>query len=444
MIGINAPIDTTSNIVPKKIVGEAVNGAIRKGARTPENTRPSSAMPAPSCAPPPPALSSARTCCSTAALSTRRWAEAKRDLRFLKPPAETIPGLAATENPASAGCLVERTSLHRRSNRLLDSVPDPRGNTVRKNHFRLFAVAAIAACCSALIVAEAKATAIRTFVSGHGTDTGTCGVGSPCRTFAYAITQTSAGGEIVVLDSAGYGSVTITQSVSITNIGNAASITATTGNAITISAATTDKVKIRGLGLYGLGSGATGILINSAKSVVIRTCYVTGFLGDGITYQPSGSAASSLNAIGISSEDNAGNGITIAPSAAAQVTAYLNDAHFEGNTIGVLIDGHNAPSAGIVNATVSVGAINNGTGIEATTSTGQARTIVMVTSSRASNNTTNGLSAVGGAVMYVDRVQASGNPLAWTTSSGGVIDSYKDNQMNGNVTDTTMPTISEE
>ncbi len=42
---------------------------------------------------------------------------------------------------------------------------------------------------------------------------------SPCRTFAVALIRTSAGGEIDVLDPAGYGAVNITQSISIVNDG---------------------------------------------------------------------------------------------------------------------------------------------------------------------------------------------------------------------------------
>ena len=54
---------------------------------------------------------------------------------------------------------------------------------------------------AALLPASAKAQSTRTFVSGTGTDSGTCGRAAPCRTFAYAISQTNGGGEIVVLDS---------------------------------------------------------------------------------------------------------------------------------------------------------------------------------------------------------------------------------------------------
>src|SRR5215471_13629595 len=55
----------------------------------------------------------------------------------------------------------------------------------------------------------------RTFVSGGGNDLNACSRTAPCRTFGHAISQTSVGGEVIVLDSAGYGAFTITQAVSI-------------------------------------------------------------------------------------------------------------------------------------------------------------------------------------------------------------------------------------
>jgi hypothetical protein len=58
---------------------------------------------------------------------------------------------------------------------------------------------ALLACGLSAVPAHA---ATRTFVSGTGTDSGTCGRATPCRTFAFALTQTAAGGEIDVLDAA--------------------------------------------------------------------------------------------------------------------------------------------------------------------------------------------------------------------------------------------------
>ena len=66
-----------------------------------------------------------------------------------------------------------------------------------------------------LSAAPAQAGPNWTFVSGKGTDSGACTITAPCRSFAFALTQTAAGGEIDVLDPAGYGTVTIAKPISI-------------------------------------------------------------------------------------------------------------------------------------------------------------------------------------------------------------------------------------
>ncbi len=56
----------------------------------------------------------------------------------------------------------------------------------------------------------------RTFVSAvNGVDTNACSLRRRAARLAMALTQTNAGGEIVVLDSAGYGGTTINKAVSI-------------------------------------------------------------------------------------------------------------------------------------------------------------------------------------------------------------------------------------
>src|SRR5512145_3331720 len=67
-----------------------------------------------------------------------------------------------------------------------------------------------------LLTAVTPALALqRTFVASFGLDTNPCNLPSPCRTFGTAMAATDPNGEIIVLDSAGYGAVSITQSVSI-------------------------------------------------------------------------------------------------------------------------------------------------------------------------------------------------------------------------------------
>ena len=61
---------------------------------------------------------------------------------------------------------------------------------------------------------EAEAQATRTWVSGVGDDANPCSRTAPCKTFAGAISKTAKDGEISVLDPGGYGTVTITKSIS--------------------------------------------------------------------------------------------------------------------------------------------------------------------------------------------------------------------------------------
>src|SRR5438309_9437827 len=55
----------------------------------------------------------------------------------------------------------------------------------------------------------------RSAVSLTGNDAATCTVPDPCRTFDVAISRTNAGGEVIVLSSAGYGPFTVTKSISV-------------------------------------------------------------------------------------------------------------------------------------------------------------------------------------------------------------------------------------
>ena len=163
-------------------------------------------------------------------------------------------------------------------------------------------IARIVAAAAAVFVintAAAQAQADRTFVSGHGADTGTCAVTAPCRSFVYAISQTAAAGEIVVLDSAGYGPVTIAQSLIITNPGGVeAGITATSGgDAIQITPSSSANVTLRGLTLNGAGVGANGIDVapSAPSSVTIIDTLITNFTNDGILVSYNGEGQHNVN-----------------------------------------------------------------------------------------------------------------------------------------------------
>jgi hypothetical protein len=144
-----------------------------------------------------------------------------------------------------------------------------------------------------LIVAFSRdaAAAPRTFVSATGVDTDPCSRTLPCRSFGAAVAQTTPGGSVIALDSAGYGPLTISQSVSlIAPAGIYAGITATSGVAITISGTTaTDVVVLRGLSIEGAG-GSIGIaMINqSLRALHIQTCSIRDFPRNDAVYDLSG------------------------------------------------------------------------------------------------------------------------------------------------------------
>jgi hypothetical protein len=153
---------------------------------------------------------------------------------------------------------------------------------------QLIAVALFSLC---LATAPAEATVDHTYVSGKGTDTGGCATpATACRTFAYAITQTAAAGEIIAIDAANYAPVTITQSISIVaDAGGPAGIIMTStapptfqGTAITINAGAADVVNLRGLTLDGEGTASVGIYLTSAGSLTISDCVVRHFVNLGI------------------------------------------------------------------------------------------------------------------------------------------------------------------
>jgi hypothetical protein len=138
---------------------------------------------------------------------------------------------------------------------------------------------------AALAVASAWAPAFaasqRTFVAVSGVDIGNCSPIAPCRTLGFALGQTIDGGEIVVLESGGYGPVAIGKSVSITApAGVYSGISAFSGNAVTVNAASANVV-LNGLTLTGLGAD-NGVAILAAASVRLDRCTISGFNADGV------------------------------------------------------------------------------------------------------------------------------------------------------------------
>lgn len=132
------------------------------------------------------------------------------------------------------------------------------------------------------ISAPAMAQATRTWISGVGDDANPCSRTAPCKTFAGAISKTAAGGEINLIDSGGFGGVTITKSITLRAVGVEAGMLVAGTNGIVINAAATDKIVLEGLDLEGLKNTGSvpplsGVLITRAGEVLIRDCDIRNF-----------------------------------------------------------------------------------------------------------------------------------------------------------------------
>lgn len=145
------------------------------------------------------------------------------------------------------------------------------------------------------LASNVHAASHRTFVSADGTDSGTCGPTSACRTLTYALGQTNDGGEIIITQSGGYGDatggVTISKSISIiAEPGVFAALAPTTGSGITIATVGID-VSIKGLTINGRG-GTYGINMTNGASLDLDNVTISNFpAGAGLRIQASARGA---------------------------------------------------------------------------------------------------------------------------------------------------------
>jgi hypothetical protein len=290
-------------------------------------------------------------------------------------------------------------------------------------------IAAGLAFAATLPPTSAQAQNGRSFVSGHGLDANACTLAAPCRTFAVALTHTNAGGEIDVLDTAGYGQVTIDRAISIVNDGSVASILVPPDDlGITINAGATDAVTLRGLTIEGSGVGNVGIEFNSGQSLTIENSVIRNFTNSGIIFGPN--ASSNLSVSNTLANDNVLDGIALLGTA-PNITATFNRVEANNNGTGILVAGLGS-NAITVTVSDSVLAHNSGSGIVS-----QIATVTLVRSVVANNG--KGLNAVNG-TFRVAQSTVTGNTSGWVTIGSGVVLSAGDNTIEGNGSNETAPT----
>jgi hypothetical protein len=180
----------------------------------------------------------------------------------------------------------------------------------------------------------AFAQATRTWVSGVGDDANPDSRTAPGKTFAGAISKTAVGGEIDALDPGGFGSVTITQSVTIDGGPGVAGVlvAGTPGIVINSPSTTPIIVTLRNLDIDGIESGTVGVQVLSPAIVHIENCKIYGFTGHGIDFEPS-AAGSALYVQKSHIHDCGGDGAYLKP-AVASITE-IEETHIDDCAVGV-------------------------------------------------------------------------------------------------------------
>jgi hypothetical protein len=240
------------------------------------------------------------------------------------------------------------------------------------------------------VATGAAATAQRTFVASNGSDANPCSLAAPCRSFGAAIVQTSSGGEVIVLDSAGYGPVTISQAVSIiAPAGVYAGVSVFGGAGITVNAGA-GIVTLRGLTINSLG-GDVGIDYQSGARLYIDNAIVTGFslsvTSAGVQASLTGSGYLSVRNSAL--RDNS-RGL-YGRSSSGTLTVDVEGSTFERNDTGIWL--HDGTAGVIRNSTVT----DSATGIAASPPTAGKSSLIEVRHVLLADNQTGLLSGASAA-----------------------------------------------
>jgi hypothetical protein len=278
--------------------------------------------------------------------------------------------------------------------------------------------------------APAAAQQAQTWVSSSGVDSLSCTRAAPCATFASALADTNAGGQINCADRGSYGAVTIAQSVTIEcDVGG---VVVSAGAAVTVAAGASDIVTLRGLQIDGASaSSGNGILYTSGGKLFLDGVTVRNFLADGILVTPSANVQ--LFVIDSHVDNNrssiAGAGINVAPTGTPTVSISLTRAVVNGNSsAGIRVRPTGMTGGGITIKARDSSFNGNAFGILAQVPAGTAPTVITVQDSEVTRNTNHGLAASGPlAQIIVTNSVISGNSMGVVSAGGGTLISTGDN-----------------
>jgi hypothetical protein len=287
-----------------------------------------------------------------------------------------------------------------------------------------------------LAIAPAHAQATRTWVSGVGDDANPCSRTAPCKTWPGAISKTAVGGEIDALDPGGFGTVSITKSITLDGGGGqVASILASGTNGVNVNAVG-GVVILRNLrfnGLLNSGSpGLTGVQVSAAATVVIEKCDIFGFNTAAVNVTPaSGTVAVKIQE---STFNNNQAGVLSKPTGGATVNMSIDHSFLDANVGGAMkIDGTGGGSSNVSVNDTSL-SLNGGAGANAVSGASGNVAVDMMRDTITKNGGAGvqaNISGGGTSSVTVGDSMLSNNATAWQALNGASLLSYKNVEVTG-------------
>ena len=263
----------------------------------------------------------------------------------------------------------------------------------------------------------------RTWVSGVGNDANPCSRTAPCKTFAGAISKTAAGGEIDVLDSGDFGTVTITKAITIDGGTQIASVMASGTNGIVVQAGPNDVVILRNLRINGIGTGINGIRFLSGKDLNVENCYIFGFTTNGIDVALNQATAVSAHVLNSVIKNVPGVGIRATNAVTPDVQVGVEETSVILTNIGIQAADHSrivVTKSVIQHATTS--------GLSATSTAGDS---IMTVDHSDGSFSGIGISAVNGSQVFIADNKFAFNTVQVSTSATGGCVTYGTNRFYG-------------
>jgi hypothetical protein len=297
---------------------------------------------------------------------------------------------------------------------------------MNRNSFTFKALALVVFALATTALAQAQAS--RTWVSGVGDDANPCSRTAPCKTWPGAISKTATNGEIDALDPGGFGTVTITKSITLDGGGTLASILSAGTNGVNVNAAGAN-VTLRRISINGFGTGLHGVSATAVGVLNVEDCYIFGHLNEGILVN----IASNAN-VNVKRSTIVGNGLSGTAGAGAGIRATTSSGNVFLTAVNTSCDNNNEGfrmennvHATVSNSTASNNALN---GFDVFPSAGASD--MNVESSVSANNKQWGVVTGANGTIRLSNTTVTDNAVQGLNPIGGSILSYSNNKVQGN------------